>query len=369
MRFTVNTKEINEAISIVTKAMPAHSSLQILECIYFYAFNNTLFLKCSDLSLQIETEIPAMVIEEGSAVLPGKLCYELIKKFSGDSVEFITEKNSIKIQSGRAKSSLQTANADEYPEMVRVKDEFKADISQSIFKSMIRQTIFSVSIDDTKPILNGVCMKFLENNRLVMVALDGFRLAMREEQVSNCTGTRSVVIPTRALQEISNILSNEDDLITLTFSATHIMINFGNTRIISRLLDGEFINYNGILPKSFSTRVLVGCEELKSSVERASLMAREAKSNLVKLAFSNDVLEITANSEKGNIRDDMEIQLMGKELEIAFNAKYILDAIKVIDDDKVYLNMNNSVTPCVIVPTDGEKFYYMILPVRLFNGA
>lgn len=367
MRFTVNTKEMNEAISIVTKAMPAHSSLPILEGIYIYAFNNTVFMKCSDLSLQIETEIPAIVDEEGKCVLPGRLCADLVRRFTGDSIDFELDKNTMKLRSGRVKSSLQVNNAGDYPEMMRVKDEFSAEISQNTFKSMIRQTIFSVSMDDTKPILNGVCMKFNEDNSLVMVALDGFRLAMRTEKVTHCTGVRSVVIPTRAMQEISNILSNEDDAIKLVFSSTHIKLDFGSTRIISRLLDGEYVNYSGILPKAFATRVLINCKELQSSVERASLMAKEGKSNLVKLSFESELLSISANSEKGDIDDEIEILLTGKDIEIAFNAKYILDVMRVIDDESIYLNMNNSVTPCVIVPTDGEAFYYMILPVRLFN--
>lgn len=367
MHFTVTTKEMNEAISIVTKAMPAHSSLPILDGIYIYAFNNTVFMKCSDLSLQIETELPAIVDEDGKCVLPGRLFADLVRRFTGDTIDFELDKNTMRLRSGRVKSSLQVNNAADYPEMMRVKDEFSAEISQNTFKSMIRQTIFSVSVDDTKPVLNGVCMKFSEDNSLVMVTLDGFRLAMRTEKISSCTGARSVIVPTRAMQEIANILSNEDETIKLIFSSTHIKLDFGSTRIISRLLDGEYVNYSGILPKAFATRVLINCKELQSSVERASLMAKDGKSNLVKLTFKGGLLSITANSEKGDIDDEIEVILTGKDLEIAFNAKYILDVMRVVEDESIYLNMNNSVTPCVIVPTEGDKFYYMILPVRLFN--
>lgn len=367
MQFSVSTKELNEAISIVTRAMPSHSSLSILEGIYFYAYNNTLFMKCSDLSLQIETEIPAMVIEEGSAVMPGRLCADLIKRFNGETVDFAGNDNSVKISSGRVKTSLQVNSADDYPEMVKVNDEFSAEISKSVLKNMIRQTAFSVSVDDTKPILNGVCLKF-SDNQLVMVALDGFRLAMRKEMVEDCTGEKSVIIPTRAINEISSILPNDDEKIRLIFSSTHVKIKFGETSIISRLLDGEYVNYKGILPKSFSTKVLVSCSELRESVERASLMARESKSNLIKLSFTEGMLSITANSEKGNIDDEIEVQTMGKELEIAFNAKYVLEVMKNIDAEQAYLNMNNSVMPCVITPIEGDAFYYMVLPVRLFSG-
>ena len=194
-------------------------------------------------------------------------------------------------------------------------------------------------------------------------------MTLANSAINNCTGKKSVVIPKRAMQEIAAVLSSDDSEVKLIFSSTHIKIDFGGTKVISRLLDGEYVNYKGILPKNFATRVLINCEELKNSTERALLMARESKSNRIKLMFANNTLTITANSEKGNINDEIEIQLVGKDLEIAFNATYIQDVMRVLDDECVYLNMNNAVTPCVIVPVEGEAFYYMILPVRLFTGA
>ena len=139
------------------------------------------------------------------------------------------------------------------------------------------------------------------------------------------------------MQEIAAVLSSDDSEVKLIFSSTHIKIDFGGTKVISRLLDGEYVNYKGILPKNFATRVLINCEELKNSTERALLMARESKSNRIKLMFANNTLTITANSEKGNINDEIEIQLVGKDLEIAFNATYIQDVMRVLDDECVYL--------------------------------
>lgn len=369
MRFTVNTKELNEALAVVTKAMPAHSSLPILEGIYFYASGNTLFMKCSDLSLQIETEIPAFVEEEGCAVLPGRLFADLSRRLTGEEVAFEGEKNTLKLRSDRVKTSLQVSNGEEYPEMRRVNDEFSAEISHNKLRSMIRQTLFAVSVEDSKPVLNGVCMEFSPDNRLRMVAMDGFRLAIRNEKIKNCTGNKRVVIPSRAMQEIANILTGGEEDIKLVFSGTHIKIDFGYTKLISRLLDGEYVNYAGFIPKNYVTYAIVNCRELQDSTERASLLAREAKSNLIKLSFEEEQLTISANSEKGSINDQLSIQLIGKPLDIAFNAKYILDLMKILEDEKVYIRMNNSVTPCVIEPIEGDSYYYMILPVRLFTGV
>lgn len=369
MRFIVNTKELNEAVSIVSKAMPSHNSLPILEGIYFYASGSTLFMKCSDLSLQIETEIPALVEEEGSAVLPGRLFAELARRFNGESVDFNGEKNTLNIRSDRVKTSLQVSPSDEYPEMRKVEDEFSAEISQATLRSMIKQTLFAVSTEDSKPILTGICLEFGEDNSLNMIAMDGFRLSMRKEKVKNCTGSKKVVIPGRAMQEISNILNSSDDPIKLVFSNTHIKIDFGYTKLISRLLDGEYVNYSVFLPKNYTTHALLNCAELQSSTERASLLSREVKSNLIKFTFEDETLSISANSEKGSIDDRLPVQLIGKPLEIAFNAKYILDVVRVLENTDIYMRMNSSVTPAVIEPTEGDSFYYMVLPVRLFKGV
>lgn len=368
MQFTVNTQELNEAIAMVTKAMPAHGGLPILEGIYIDASEDRLFLKCSDLSLQIETEIPAIVDQEGSCVIPGRFFADLSRRFTYERIDFLTEKNTMKIQSGRVKTSIQVNNSKDFPEMVRVNDVFTADVAQNVLKNMIKQVLFSASADDTKAILMGALMRF-KDNRLIMVALDGYRLAMRTERIINCTGERSAVVPARALQEIANILYESDDSIKLAFSTTHIKITFGSTSIISRLLDGEYVNYENILPSNFALKATVDKKELRNSVERALLMARESKSNLIKMSFNQDMLEITANSELGNINELIEINLVGKELDIAFNARYILDILKSLDDDEIILCMNNSVTPCVILPPEGDGYYYMVLPVRMFGGA
>ena len=369
MRFSVNTKELNEALSIVMKAMPAHSSISILEGVYMYASNNKLFMKCSALSLQIETEIPAFVEEEGGAVLTGRVFPELVRRFSGETVDFSGEKATVNVCSNRSNTSFQSPDTADYPEMKRVDEEFSAEISQNKLKNMIRQTIYAVSTEEAKPILNGVCLEFGEDGILKMVAIDGFRVAIRREKIENCTGKKSVVIHARAMQEISNILSNGEEKIKLVFSNTHIKIDFGHTRIISRLMEGDYVNYSGFIRDTHNCYALVDCRELQESIERVSLLAREAKSNSIKFSFSEDQLSLTANSEKGSIDDSITAQLIGQPIDIAFNSKYILEAVKFIEDESIYLKMNTSVTPCIIEPVEGNAFYYMVLPVRMFTGV
>lgn len=369
MRFRVNTAELNEAISIVSKAMPAHSSMPILEGIYLYASANSLFLKCSDMSLQIETEIPAFVEEEGGAVFTGRTFPDLVRRFNGEEVEFESDKNGVVLRSGRSRPSLQVADVKEFPEMKRVDEEFSAEIKQGSLKNMIRQTAFAVSTEDARPILTGICLEFREDDSLWMIALDGFRVAIRREKVRNRTGEKRVVIPSRAMLEIASVLSGGDEEIKLVFSSTHIKIDFGHTKIISRLLDGDYVNYSSFMREQHTSHAVVDCRELQDAIDRVSLLAREAKSNSIRFSFTEDQLSLYANSEKGSIEDQINIQLMGKPIDIAFNAKYILEAIKYIDDEQACLKMSTSVTPIIIEPMEGNAFYYMVLPVRMFNGA
>ncbi len=369
MRFRVNTVELNEAISVVTKAMPNHSAIPVLDGIYLYASGSTLFLKCSDLSLQIETEIPAFVEEEGGAVFTGRTFADLVRRFNGDEVEFSGEVPTVTLKCARSRPALQVSDVKDFPEMKRVDEEFSAQIKQVSLKNMIKQTAFAVSTDDARAILTGICLEFKPDDTLQMVALDGFRVAIRREKVTNRTGEKSVVIPSRAMQEISNILSGGEEEIKLVFSSTHVKLDFGHTRIISRLLDGDYVNYAGFMREQHTSHAIVDCNELQDAIERVSLLAREAKSNSIRFEFTEDQLSLFANSEKGSIEDQINIQLMGKPIEIAFNSKYILDAVRFIDDEKACLKMSTSVTPLIIEPLEGNAFYYMVLPVRMFNGA
>lgn len=369
MKFYVNTKELVEAVSVVTKAMPAKASISALEGIYINAYANELYLKCSDLSLQIETFIPAVVEEEGSAILPGRITADIIKKMKGDTIDFSSEGNTFHVKSGRAKGSLQFFNGDEFPVMGKTKENVKLKMKSSIFRKMIKQTAFSSAPpDDGKPILTGVLLEFMSDGMLNMVALDGYRLARRSEKVESSGTDFNVVVPSRALLEISNIITDTDDEFEMSFSSAQIKIKFASTSVVSRLLDGEFINYRNIIPKIFGSHVTVNRQEMLNCIEMASIMAFDSKSNLIKLAFEREVLTASANSERGRIHEETDINLTGKDVTIAFNGKYLIDCLKAIDDEYIGLRLNTSVTPCVIEPSNGDSFYYLVLPVRLFSG-
>ncbi len=365
MRFRIATKDLNAINTTVAKALSSHTAVSILEGVYIEAIGKEVLFKCTDLSLQIETIVNADVEEEGGIVLPGRLFMDIMRRMPGESTLISTQKQKSFLESDRAKFNIQGDRIEDYHSMPPVKKEVSFKIRMDVFKEMIRQSIFATAQDESKPILTGVLAE-ITNQDFTMVALDGYRLAMIKRNVSGGE-EKNVVIPAKSLLEIGRILDDTDQMLNLTFSRTHILIDMGQTKITTRLLDGEFIKYKQILPTDHLLRVRVNREELLESIERVALIAREEKSNLVRFSLEKEKMEISANCEMGRANEEIEVQCMGDPLEIAFNAKYFSDVLKALDDDYIFMDMNNGISPCVVRPIEGEEYYYLILPVRLFS--
>lgn len=366
MRIFVDTQELNAGILTVIKALSPRTTASILEGIYIEARGAEVLLKCTDLSLQIETIIPATVEEDGAIVLPGRILSEMIRKMPGESVTIKVEGQTAYIESGRAKTAIKGEKADDYYNMTKAKNQTSFKISHNTLKNMIRQCIFATAQDDSKPILTGVLLE-TEGNAITMVALDGYRLAMRKEELQGEVPAEKVVIPYKSLLEIGRTITEGDEELTVDISKTNVSIDLGHTNITTRLLEGEFIKYNNILPQTQNTRVRVSRGELLDSIDRVSIISREEKTNLISLSFEDDVLSITANSEIGKSDEEMAIHMVGDDIKIAFNSRYMSDVLRALEDEEVYLEMNNNVTPCIIKPTEGNRFYYLVLPVRHFS--
>lgn len=368
MRFFVDTSELNAGISTVTKALPARTTVSILEGIYMKAAGSTLLLRCSDLNIQIETVIAATVEEEGSIVLPGRLFAEMVRKLTGEMTSFDVKKNTASIESGRFRTTLQGENGADFHTMSSVSRELTVSMKPDALRRMVRGCIFAAAQDDSKPILTGALLE-VDGASATLVALDGYRLALRRETAQGAQGSpSSMIIPARSLVEIARVLPDEGENVTMVFSRTHIMTDIGQTNITARLMEGEFIKYKQILPDSHATRVRVNRKELMEGIERVALMARESKSNLIKLTIASSLINITANSEIGRSSEDVEASIIGSDIEIAFNARYFTDVLRVLDEEEIYLDMTNNISPCVVRPVQGESFYYLILPVRIFSG-
>ena len=365
MRFRIDTKELNGIITTVSKALSSHTTITILEGVYIEAIGKEVLFRCTDLSLQIETIVQADVEEDGGIVMPGRAFIEYVRRMPGETTLISTEGLRAFIESDRAKMQIQGSDISEFHTMPLVKNEVSVKIGMNVFKDMLKQCIFATAQDESKPILTGVLVEIHPDN-INMVALDGYRLAMIKRSVTGGK-EKNVVIPAKSLVEIGRILDDRDQIITVTFSRTHVFIDMDHTKITTRLLDGEFIKYKQILPKDHTLRVRAKRSELLEGIERAAIIAREEKSNLIRFKYEKDMVEISSNCEFGNSNEQIEVQCMGDPIEIAFNSRYLSEVLKVVDDEFVYLDMNNNISPCVVRPVEGEDYYYLVLPVRFFS--
>lgn len=367
MKLLIEKNILQDAISDVQKSITGKSTLPILQGIYIIAKNNMLTLIGSDIEVSIETKIPANIIEEGEVVLDSRLFGEIIRKLPNDTIEINTNSNmEVEIKCQKSNVQLVYLNPDEYPSLPVVDEDVVLSIDQKTLKNMIKSTIFAIAQDDTRPILTGILLEIKEN-KLNMVALDGFRVALKCENI-DCKYSREAVIPGKTLNEVSKILKDTDENVQITFTKNHILFNFGNTKVISRLLEGEFIKYKSIIPKEHNLKVVVNKNEILGCIERASLMAKEGNTNLVKFDISDDTLIVTSNSQLGKVREEMQIILQGSSLKIAFNSKYLIDVFKNMDEEELVMEFTSSVNPCVIKNKNIDNCVYLLLPVRVLEN-
>lgn len=370
MLFQINKNELMSAINTVSKALSSRTPHPLLEGVYMSCSEHSLLLICSDGSLQIETSIPVDMTSGGEIVLPGRLFFEIIRKLPDDLITIEQSDESIQsvnIQCRQSKATVQGFSADEYPKMQPLSNETSMEISQPLLREMIRQTIFATAQDETRPVLTGVLFEMMDA-RLRLVALDGYRLAIRTENAI-IREESSAIFPASTLNEIAKTLTDDMEIpAKITFSQSNAQLDFGTTRIHSVLLNGEYMKYSQIFPKEQSTVVHVNRKELLNAIERTALMARESHNNLIKFSVNNQAIHLSANSEMGDAQEEISINMSGAELEIAFNARYMQDVLSRLDDEEILMRFHSNITPCVIEPSNGESYYYLVLPVRMFQG-
>ena len=364
MKFYLDSKELTAGVLSVIKALPVRTTMPILEGIFMEASSDGLHLKCSDLMLQKECVLPATVEEEGKAIVPAKLFCEIVRKLPDHTATLNLNEKTMEIQCGRAMSSIQCIDYEEFPEMRFTGDTFTLKLDHTECKDMINQTVFATAQDDSKPILTGVLMEVGKN--LTIVATDAFQFAMRTAALKEPVPEKSIVVPSKSILEIGRMMEETDQDAALTFTSTHVKVDVNHTCLVARLLDGDYIKYKQILPKKYNTRVMIDKNELMESIDRAQLMAREGNNNIV-LKFHNGKLNITANSFIGKINEEMDVQINGEDIDIAFNPKFCMNILKCIPEEKIYMDFTTSISPCVVRPVNTEGFYYLIVPVRIYS--
>ncbi|HEY5524275.1 MAG TPA: DNA polymerase III subunit beta [Clostridium sp.] len=366
MIFICEKQKLQEGILITQKAITGKSTMPVLEGIYIQANKKEVTLIGSDMDVSIETKVEANVIEEGTVVIDSKIFGEIIRKLPNSEVRIERiENDTLQISCEKSVFNVVYMNSDEFPSLPQIDEEKQIQIPQNILKNMIKSTSFAVAQDETRPILQGILFE-MKNRKLNLVALDGYRLAIKTEYLDSDFDIE-VVIPGKTLNEVSKILDDVESIVNITFSNNHILFNLNKTRIISRLLDGKFVNYNSLLPQEHKLLVEVNKQDLQNGIERASLMAKDGNSNLIKLEVQQDNLIITSNSQLGKVREEVGIIMQGDGIQIAFNSRYLLDVLKNMEEDVVVLEMTSSVTPCIIKAKETDSYRYLVLPVRLIR--
>lgn len=369
MKFSCEKALLQAAISTTSRAVSPKSSIPALEGILLEA-GSDLRLTGYNLETGIRTIVPADIREEGTLVLGARLFGEIVRKLPDDIVTFQSENYMVNIKCGMSEFNILGTDPEEFPELPTVEYQNSLILPQSRLKAMISQTLFAVSDNESRPIHTGSLFE-VDSNGLTIVSVDGYRLALRHESIDKKEGaeTFSFVVPGAALSEVEKICSDVDEPASVTQGARHVMFKVGDTMLVSRRLEGEFLAYRQAIPRNNTIHVEGETRALLSSIDRVSLIISDKLKSPLRCVFDSNLLKISTKTAIGDAYDECPLSGDGGGLEIGFNNKYLMDALKAAPADKVRLELTTGVSPCVILPTEGEEnFLYMVLPVRLKAG-
>lgn len=376
MRIICDRLKLLDIINTVQKAVNAKAVMPILECIKIDASaDGNLTVTANNLDICIEYKSECNIPEGGSIALSSRMFGDIIRRLNDDEVDIhVNESNNVTtIKCGKSEFNIQGMNALEYPEIPEVSESYRLNMKQGVLKKMIRKTIFAVSQNESrKPILTGALFE-IETGVLSVVATDGYRLAIIKEVVDSSLESKSFVIPGFTLREILKVLKDEDEPVSIIVSDRHVMFDFGEFKIVTRLLEGKYINYRPVLATPNNIFVKAHARDLSDSLERAALiinddMSAKAEKLPVILNITTDKIEITCMTGRGKVYDAVEVNASGDDLEIGFNHKLLLDALRACEDDDIKMEFSNPRSSCFIHSENDDSYTFMILPVRLYNN-
>lgn len=367
MKLTLQGIHLQKKLPLLTHAISSRSQLPILLHILLETNQNRVYMSATDLEIGVETDLPAIIEEEGGVVIPARLFIELIGSLSSDKIVLQTKGNSLEILSNTSKSELVTMSKDEFPVLFEERGELLAKGNVDALQKNLSRVVFATSTDTTRPSLSGVLMKKTEKGFL-LVATDGYRLSLQQGGVSGVEGEsealKSIIIPARIIREVIGFKESNDIAMYISRKNNQVLFFQEETALVGRLIEAEFPNYEKIIPVSYSTRVFFNREELYKAVKVCALFAREA-GNIVKLAITGNGITVSANSPSvGENIVAVESKLEGEEKEIAFNAKYLLDLFANIEEEQMVLEMTGPLNPGVFKIVGDDSFLHLIMPIR-----
>lgn len=357
--------DLSDAINKVIRATSSKTTNPILEGIELVAEEDYLTLIATDNELSIEKRIRAEVAMEGSTVVPGKFFGEYVRKLVNENISLTLDNSIMTIKYTDSKASIQCQDAREFPRMNRIASGDSFTIASKDFKELINKSIFCVSTEDSRPILKGVLLE-VEGSTIRAVAVDGYRMAIVKKNILSSSKDLKCIVPAKSLSEISKLIDDTTEDLTVRVEKNFLMIDMNDTTIITRLFVGEFINYKQILPTTFSSIVTVNKTQIEETLDRVGLLSRVSRNNLVKFDINDGAMQLSSKSELGEVNEKLTIKLIGNDLSIDFNARYFTEALRVLNNEFLKLNFNSPASPCIITGTEEDDFEYFILPVRRF---
>ncbi len=364
MKFSCLRSDLSNSVSNVQRAVAAKASIPALEGILIKAYDNQLVLSGYDLEIGITTNMEATVDTQGEIVVSAKLFGDIVRRLPQEIVTIETDERMVTyITSGNASYQIVGLSSAEYPDLPKFEETDKIVIKGGILKDMIRQTIYAVSEDTSRPIYTGSLFE-INNKVLTIVAIDGYRMAIRKENI-DCESENKFVIPKKTQSEVLKLIMDDDEDVEIIIGQRHTMFKIGSFYVISRLIEGSFIDYNSTVPKGNETEVVVKTREITSAVERMSLLASEKIPSPVRCTFSGDEIKLTCKTSMGKASDVISTEIVGSDVEIGFNNRYLLDALKNCETDEIKLILNSGLSPMIVKPVKSDDFLYLVVPMRI----
>ena len=369
MKIICSKSNLLKSVNISLKAVPSKTTMPILECILMDATTNQIKFTTNDMELGIETIVEGHIEEKGMVALDAKIFYEIIRRLPDNDVTITTDSNFVAtITCEKAKFTIPGKAGEDFAYLPVIEKDESLTLSQFTLKEMIRQTIFSIAVNENNRLMTGELFE-IKDNCLKIVSLDGHRISIRKMPLKKEYSDRKIVVPGKTLSEISKILSGEiDDQVSIYFTKNHILFEFDQTMVVSRLIEGEYFRIDQMLSSAYETKVIVNKKELLDCIDRATLLVKEGDKKPIIMNITDESMELKINSFIGSMNEDIDIEKEGKDILIGFNPKFFIDALRVIDEENVSLYMVNPKAPCFIKDDEG-KFIYLILPVNFNNAA
>lgn len=364
MKLVCSKSNLLNGVQTVSKAVPNKTTMSILECILIDATKGAITLTANDMELGIETTIDGDIVERGIIALDAKIFLDIVRKLPDSDITIETDSSfKTTITCEKAKFNIIGKSGEDFSYLPIIERENQIIISQFTLKEVVRQTIFSISDNDNNKLMTGELFD-INGEELKVVSLDGHRISIRKIQLRNSYEPKKVVVPGKTLNEVSKILPGDADSdVTISFTDKHIVFEFDQTTVVSRLIEGEYFKIDQMLSSDYETKVKINKKEFLSCIDRATLLVKEGDKKPIIINITDESMELKINSVLGSMNEEIDIEKQGKDLMIGFNPKFLIDALRVIDDEEVDLYMVNPKAPCFIKNTE-ESYIYLILPVN-----